>query len=162
MSHYTELVYFDPALAVDPFELQSHPNTGNLKKVIFDPTNDAVAWVLNWSANNVYTWEGSLRTAPQNSYAMSGYTLWNFDVSSDGTWKIFVGRDANIWLSDSTWRPIQANRFYSEPIPGWTQPPWSGTNNDYLWDVAFKPGACEGIAVGDATSNQGTIAHFSL
>ena len=101
VSYYLELLYFDPQLSSGQFSLQSHPNTGNLGKVAFDPTNDAVAWVLNWSGSNVYTWEGVLRTDPAESFSFTGWTIWDFDVASDGSWKMFVGCNGDAWLSDS-------------------------------------------------------------
>ena len=162
VSHYLELMYFDPNLAAGQFSIQATPNTGNLRKVMSNPVNDSVAWVFSWSGNKVYTWESVLRNDPANSFDFNGYTLWDMASTNDGVWKIFVGRNGNAWVSDSPWRPIDGTAFTNTPIPSFDQPPWSGTSNDYLVGVDFRPGTCEGLAVGDATSNQGTIALFTL
>jgi len=162
VSHYLELLYFDPALATGQVTASTHGSTGNLKTVRFDPTDPSVAWVLGWSGSSVYTWQSSLLTGAADSHHFSGGYLWDFDVSSDGRWKLFVGREANAFLSDSPFRPMDDSRFYDADIPSWDLPPWSGTNNDYLWGVSWRPDTCEGLVVGDATSNQGTIARFSL
>jgi len=162
VDNYLELFYFDPALTSGQFAVQSTPNTGNLRTVRFRPDGQ-VAWVLNWSGNGkVYTWAGVLRNDAQNSYAFGGWYRSTFDISPDGTWKVFVGSNGTVYFSDSPWQPIDGSRFHSEPIPSWDQPPWNGSSNDYLTGVAWRPGTCEGLLVGDATDAKGMIVRFSL
>lgn len=162
-SRYLELLYYNAALPTNQFQVQPTPNTGNLKRVRFNPADPAQAWVLNWSGSGkVYSWEGVLRNDPANSFGFSAWSMWDFGVSSDGAWKLFVGRNGNAWFSDSPWRPVDHGRFYNHPIPAWDQPPWSGSSNDYLQAVAWRPGTCEGLVVGDATQGQGTLAWFTL
>ena len=160
VSRYLELMYLDPALSSSTFSLQSHGNVGNLKKVIFHPDGEQ-AWILQWSGQGrVYAWEGSLHT--DDDFGFTGWSMWDFSITEDGHWKIFVGRNGNIWFSDSPFRPITSNMFYNHPIPGFSNSPWSGDSNTYLHEAAFRPGKCEGLIVGDATQNQGLLIRFNL
>jgi formylglycine-generating enzyme required for sulfatase activity len=159
--YYLELFYYDPSLSTGNFSTLS-TNTGNLKKVIFNP-DGTVAWVLQWSSNGkIYTWEGTLRTDYDNTYDFSGYTIWDFTISPDGHWKVFVGRYGNIYWSDSAWRPVDHSAFTQQGIANFDQPPYSATTNDYLHSVAWRPDTCKGLMVGDATSSQGTLILFEL
>ncbi|MBM4321121.1 MAG: hypothetical protein FJ125_14515 [Deltaproteobacteria bacterium] len=162
-SHYLELLYFDPGLAADRFTLQRTPGgIGNLKKVVFHP-DGSVAWVLNWSGSGrIYTWDGELRNDAAHSHGFPGWTMWNFTRSPDGAWRIFVGRNGNVWLTDSPWRPIDHARFFDEDVPGWVGDPFTGDSNDYLQDVAWRPGSCEGLVVGDATRNMGMLIRWRM
>lgn len=158
---YLELYYYDPSLTSGQFSTLS-TNTGNLKKVIFNPDR-TIAWVLQWSSNGkIYTWEGSLRTDYDNTFDFSGYTIWDFTISPDGHWKVFVGRYGNIYWSDSDWRPIDHGAFTQQGIANFDQPPYSASTNDYLHAVAWRPTTCNGLMVGDATSSQGTLVLFEL
>jgi len=160
VSRYLELLYLDPSLSSSPLSLQSHGGVGNLKKVLFHPDGQQ-AWVLQWSGSGkVYAWEGSLHTS--DAFGFSGSSMWDFAISDDGHWKIFVGRHGNVWLSDSPFRPISASQFYNQPIPSFEDAPWSGDSNTYLHEAAFKPGTCQGLIVGDSTQSQGLLIRFSL
>lgn len=162
VSRYLELLYLDPSLSSGQLSLQSHGNVGNLKKVIFHPDRQQ-AWVLQWSGSGkVYAWEGSLHTNNDDEFGFSGYSMWDFSTTEDGHWKIFIGKNGNIWFSDSPFRPITANMFYNEPIPGFDDYPWSGDSNTDLHEAAFKPSSCEGLIVGEATQSQGLLIRFSL
>ena len=46
--------------------------------------------------------------------------------------------------------------------PGWDNPPFSADGNDTLDDVAWRPGACEGLMVGNATSNMGMVIRWRM
>jgi hypothetical protein len=160
VSRYLELIYLNPALSSNQVSLQSHGNVGNLKKVIFHPDLEE-AWILQWSGQGkVYAWEGALHT--DDSFGFSGWSMWDFSTTEDGHWKIFIGRNGNIWFSDSPFRPVTANRFYNHPIPGFGDSPWSGGSNTYLHEAAFRPSSCDGLIVGDATQSQGLLIRFSL
>lgn len=39
---------------------------------------------------------------------------------------------------------------------------WGRFAREYLNDIAWRPGTCEGLLVGDATSNMGLIVRFEL
>jgi hypothetical protein len=158
---YLELFYYDPSLGSGNFSTLT-TNTGNLKKVLFN-LDGSIAWVLQWSGSGkIYTWEGILRTDYDNTFSFSGYTIWDFTTSPDGHWKVFVGRFANIYWSDSDWRPIDHAAFTNQPISNFDQPPYSATSNDYIHGVDWRPGSCDGLMVGDATSSQGTLILFEL
>ena len=119
--------------------------------------------MLNWSGNGkVYTWEGVLRNDDPNSYGFGGWYRYWFDISPDGHWKVFVGSNGTVYFSDSPWRPIDDSRFHVAHVPGWDQPPFNGDHNDYLTGVAWRPGTCEGLVVGDATDAAGMILQFAL
>jgi len=159
--YYLELFYYDPSLTSGNFSTLS-TNTGNLKKVLFNPEG-SIAWVLQWSSNGkIYTWEGALRTDYDNTYDFSGYTIWDFNVSPDGHWKVFVGRYGNVYWSDSDWRPVDHSAFTQQEIANFDQPPYSASTNDYLHGVSWRPDTCNGLMVGDATSSQGTLILFEL
>ncbi len=163
VSGYLELMYYDPLLPTNRFDLQSHPNVGNLAHVVFHPDNDAIAWVMQRSGQGkVYAWEGVLRTDYDNSFGFSSWSMSTFAVSPNGNWKVFVGRNGNAWFSDSPWRPIDHGRFYNAPIPSFDQPPWSGNSSHYMAGAAFRPGTCEGLMVGPEAQGQGVLAWFSL
>ncbi|MDF1562930.1 MAG: hypothetical protein P1V51_07790 [Deltaproteobacteria bacterium] len=171
VSRYLEVMQYEPLLASGNFHLETGtPNHGNLKRVIFDPVGRAQAWVLQWSGQGrVYPWEGQLRSSTE-SFGFTGWSMYDFAVREDGSWKVFVGRNGNVWFSDSPFLPIDPSRFTNTPLasfdaePGATfdQAPWYGTSSDYLQGAAFRPGTCEGLIVGDATASMGLVAHFAL
>ena len=162
VSRYLELIWYEPLLSSGNVHAEvGPPNHGNLKKVIFNPLDRSQGWVLQWSGQGkVYAWENGLRNGAGEDFGFSGWSMWDFSISYDGLWKIFVGRNGNIWFSDSPFRPVDSARFYNHPIPSFDQPPWSGSSNDYLSEAAFLPGACQGLIVGDAIGGMGLILWF--
>jgi len=138
------------------------PGYGNLRKVAFRKDGQ-VAWLLNTSANALYTWDGALHNDFNWRLQPNGYTAVDFAASEDEHWRTFVGRNGQVWWTDAAWSAtVDMSHVYATPIPGWTGSPYFGGSNDYLNGVAWRPGTCEGLIVGDAVGGQGLVVRFSL
>lgn len=160
-SNYINLITYYPSLPpADRLSVES-TSTGNLKKVIFAPDGQ-VAWLFGWSGNLAVAWNGVLQDSYSDMHHFGSWSMSDFTHSPDGHWKFFVGKNGNAWMSDSPWWPIDDAKFYDSDIAGWDAAPWQGTSSDYLNSIAWRPGTCEGLIVGDAPSGKGEKISLGL
>lgn len=83
---------------------------------------------------------------------------------ADGTRGLVVGRPVNLTLTGTVieYRPVATGTptdadFLDVSIPGFALAPWFGTSNEYLMDVAWRPGSCdEGLIVGMDNGTSGS------
>jgi hypothetical protein len=162
-SCYTDLFTYEPNLASNNLQREAVTNTGNLREVVFDPTDSDQAWVLSASAgSSVAPWNGSLLNGGGNYHSFSGWTVIDLAVDEAGVWRMFVGRNGQVWFTDGGWTSPPTNSYSNQQIPNFSSPPWNGGSNDYLTAAAFRPGTCEALVVGDATAGQGLVVQALL
>ncbi len=159
-SFFTEQLYWAPTLGT-PNLVDLSPSVGNLSKTVFNPADRSVAWIHNSSSNKIYVWNGA-HQEDWNWDLGNWAGLNDFATTADGHWRIFVGRNGTIRLSDSDWYPIDMTKVYDNFVPGWGGSPYFGGSSDYLMGVAWQPGTCGGLIVGDATSSMGMVIKFEM
>jgi hypothetical protein len=140
------------------FETTETPGTGNLRRALFDPSG-ATAWVMSWSGQGAaYRWSGSLET--RGALHFDGWDL--EDWATDGASGLFVGRAGQAWWVPAAFGAPGQQDAVDVSVTGWTSSPWSASTNHALRSLAWRPGSCEGIAVGDAAGGSAIVARFTL
>lgn len=156
----TAMFMYDADLPSGRWSSQSRGGLGNHGQVMFDPVDREVAWMINGSGN-VYAWEGTMMGSG-NQYDFGNLSPRRFTTSPDGHWKVFVGGYGAVHFSDSPWTPIRSADFAAAPVANWSDPPWSGGSGTGFNDVAWRPGTCGGLIVGDATANRSMLVRWLM
>lgn len=129
------------------------PGFGNPGRGHWQPGGTFGAFV-GWSSNKLYAFDGSwhLVTLPGNT----GISPQQFAFRADGQRGLIVGRPVGTTLRGTVieYRPTSVGAyddasFIDVGIDNFALTPWFGNSNEYLLDVAWRPGACdEGLIVG--------------
>lgn len=129
------------------------PGFGNPGAGSWQPGGAFGAFV-GWSSNKLYVFDGSwhLVNLPGNT----GISPQSFAFRADGQRGLIVGRPVGIPLAGTVieYRPTAPGAFddasfVDVSIAGFANQPYAGSSNQYLLDVAWRPGTCdEGLIVG--------------
>lgn len=136
------------------------PGFGNPGQGHWQPNNGTFGAFVGWSSNKLYAFDGTwhLVNLPGNN----GISPQQFSFRADGQRGLIVGRPVGTTLRATVieYRPTSVGAyddgsFVDVGIDNFALTPYFGNSNQYLLDVAWRPGACdEGLIVGMDNTSQ--------
>ncbi len=159
-----EVIAYRPPAPSENRLLATTYNGSNAMAVDYFPGQNFA--LLIDGAANAFKWDGTWTKVD----LPTGFYMAGLGFNSDGSRALLAGRAC--CSSNLTLRAVEfqaqngtftASDFVDVSIPGFGASPWLGGSSSYMNGVAFRPGRCEGLMVGNHYSWDNLfapIAHF--